>query len=314
MSRERKLVFLVTFFLFFASAGTSGDDEISELLDLWDYSDPAASELLFVSLSGAARQSDNADYLPILITQLARINSMRGRFKLANEQLDQAKSLIADQKSLAWVFLLLERGRTHNSAGSRLEAVDYFKEAFRTAEIIGDDCLAVDAAHMVAIAETLENQMKWNVIALGIAERSKNERARDWLGSLYNNMAWTFFDQEEHEKALDLFEKAVEFRRSKDKPKRLAIARWAVARTFRELERLDAALEIQHSLLSATEDREQPADGYVVEELAELYLLKNDPAASDFFARAYAIMSADEWLEKNEPKRLLRLKKMAVRH
>ena len=87
-----------------------------------------------------------------------------------------------------------------------------------------------------------------------------------------------------------------------------------MARTLRELERLDEALEIQHSLLSATEDREQPADGYVVEELAELYLLKNDPAASDFFTRAYAILFADEWLEKNEPKRLLRLKKMAVRH
>ena len=126
MSRKYKLIFLVTFSLFFASAGSKGGDEIGELLDLWDYSDPAASELLFVSLTDVARQSENADYLPVLITQLARTNSLRGRFKLAHEQLDQAKSLISEQTSLAWAFLLLERGRTNNSAGSRLEAIDYF--------------------------------------------------------------------------------------------------------------------------------------------------------------------------------------------
>ncbi len=314
MSRKYKLIFLVTFSLFFASAGSKGGDEIGELLDLWDYSDPAASELLFVSLTDVARQSENADYLPVLITQLARTNSLRGRFKLAHEQLDQAKSLISEQTSLAWAFLLLERGRTNNSAGSRLEAIDYFKEAFRIAEIIGDDYLAVDAAHMVAMTETLENQMKWNIIALGIAENSKNERARDWLGSLYNNMAWTLFEQEEHEKALDLFERAVEFRRSKDNPKRLRIARWAVARALRELGRLDEALEIQQSLLSETEDRGLAADGYVLEELAELYLIKNDPVASDFFARAYGILSTDKWLVENEPERLLRLKKRALRN
>jgi len=58
---------------------------------------------------------------------------------------------------------------------------------------------------MVAIAET-DDQMKWNVIALGIAESSDHERARKWLGSLYNNMGWTLFEEGEYEKALALFE------------------------------------------------------------------------------------------------------------
>ena len=114
--------------------------------------------------------------------------------------------------------------------------------------------------------------------------------------------------------AFDLFEKAVDFRRQKKNLRRLRIARWAVARTYRALGRFDEALEVQQSLLSETEGRGLPAEGYVVEELAELYLVRKDPLASDYFARAHRILSQDQWLEKNEPERLARLKKLAVRN
>ena len=314
MGLKHEIVFIAICCMVLGSAHAYSEDEVSKLLDLWDYSDPAATEMLFVSLTEEAGQSDNTEYLPILITQLARTHSLRDDFTLAHQQLDQAKSLIGEQKSRPWVFLLLERGRTYNSSGSKLKALEYFEEAFITAEIIGDDYLAIDAAHMVAIAETLENQMKWNIIALGIAETSKSHRARSWLGSLYNNMAWTLFDQGDYEKALDLFDKAVDFRREKKNLRRLQIARWAVARTYRALHRIDEALQIQQSLLSETETKGLPADGYVVEELAELYLVKKDPVASDYFARAHRILSRDQWLEKNEPERLARLKKLAVRN
>ena len=211
MGLKHKIVFIAICCMLFGSANAYSEDEVSKLLDLWDYGDPAATEMLFISLAEEAGQSDNIEYLPILITQLARTHSLRDEFTLAHQQLDQAKSLIGDQKSRPWVFLLLERGRTYNSSGSKLKALEYFEEAFITAEIIGDDYLAIDAAHMVAIAETLENQMKWNIIALGIAESSKSQRAKDWLGSLYNNMAWTLFDQGDYENALDLFEKQLAY-------------------------------------------------------------------------------------------------------
>ncbi len=311
MGLKHKIVFTAICCMLFGSANAYSEDEVSKLLDLWDYGDPAATEMLFISLAEEAGQSDNTEYLPILITQLARTHSLRDEFTLAHQQLDQAKSLIGNQKSRPWVFLLLERGRTYNSSGSRLKALEYFEEAFITAEIIGDDYLAIDAAHMVAIAETLENQMKWNIIALGIAESSKSQRAKNWLGSLYNNMAWTLFDQGDYENALDLFEKGVDFRRKKKNVRRLQIARWAVARTYRALGRFDEALEIQQSLLSENEDRGLAADGYVVEELAELYLARKDPQAPDYFARAHRILSQDQWLGKNEPERLVRLKKLA---
>ena len=66
-------------------------------------------------------------------------------------------------------------------------------------------------------------------------------------------------------------------------------------------------------LLQGTSARGLPDDGYVVEELAELYYLKGDPRASEYFARAYRILAKDEWLVSNEPDRLERLQKLSVR-
>ncbi|MFP6805629.1 MAG: tetratricopeptide repeat protein [Pseudomonadales bacterium] len=290
------------------------DDKIGDLLDLWNYGDPAASELLFISLIDEAKASDNSEYLPILITQLARTHSLRSKFTMAHQQLDQAKSLIESVKSRAWIFLLLERGRAYNSEGSKRKAKEYFEEAFRGAEILRDDYLAIDAAHMVAIAESLKNQMKWNVIALGIAETSSSPRARKWLGSLYNNMGWTYFDQGQYVKALSLFESAVVFREAQDDQRRTRIAKWAVARTYRAMDRFDESMSIQEGLLAETEGQGAPADAYVVEELAELYHLKNDVLAPDYFAKAYRLLAKDEWFVENEPERLARLKSMSVKN
>ncbi len=286
-------------------------NEIDRLMDLWDYADPKATELIFMSLMDEAKNSENKEYLPILVTQLARTHSLRDEFELANTQLDRASSIIKDRSSRAWVFQLLERGRVFNSTGSKARALEYFEEAFRISEKIPDDFLAIDAAHMMAIAESLDKQMKWNVIAMGIAETTKSTRARNWLGSLYNNMGWTLFDQGRFQEALELFYKGVDFRREQGNARRLHIAKWAVARCLRALGNYEGALEIQLDLMAKTESSGKPVDGFVIEELAEIYLVKKEPLAADYFARAYRLLSEDSWLVEHESERLARLKSLA---
>ena len=52
-------------------------------------------------------------------------------------------------------------------------------------------------------------------------------------------------------------------------------------------------------------------DGYVFEELGECLLLRGEAdEARSYFARAYAALSKDAWLETNEPDRLARLKQL----
>ncbi len=292
---------------------TKAQEDVDALLDLWDYGDPGATELLFLSMVDEATRSQDPDDLPVLLTQIARTHSLRNQFDLAHDYLDRAEALVTDRKSRARIYLLLERGRTWNSSGKKTRARNYFKDAFVLAEQRGNDYLAIDAAHMVAITEPVDRQMKWNIIALGIAENSPSTRARKWLGSLYNNTGWTLFDQGRYEQALAFFEKGVVFRREQGQARRLQIARWAVGRTLRALKKYDEALAIQRELEEERKRAGLAEDGFVMEELAELYLVRESPLASEYFGKAYRLLSADEWLVENEPERLERLKRLVRR-
>jgi tetratricopeptide (TPR) repeat protein len=122
--------------------------------------------------------------------------------------------------------------------------------------------------------------------AISLAEASKQQRARDWLGSLYNNLGWTHHDAGRFNEALGLFEKALAFRISQKKPDEILIARWCIARTLRSLNRVEDALKIQKEL-EAEHLANSTEDIYVFEELAELYsILGMADLSKKYFERA----------------------------
>ncbi len=213
---------------------------------------------------------------------------------------------------MAEIRFNLECGRVFNSSKMKPEALPFFLKGFDLSLASQQDNFAVDAAHMVAIAEsTPEKQMEWNLKALFIAENSKDEKARNWLGSLYNNIGWTYHDSKKFNEAMDIFNKALIFRESKGEPGSIRIAKWCIARTHRSLNQLDEALKIQKALeLEFSQGPQQ--DGYVFEELAEIYLLQNNKAESQkYFALAYDLLSQDEWFKANEATRLNRMKELS---
>jgi tetratricopeptide (TPR) repeat protein len=200
-----------------------------------------------------------------------------------------------------------------NSSGQAERARALFQEAWEAASgAEGEDYYAVDAAHMIAIVEPPEAQIEWNLRALDLAERSKEQKARRWLGSLYNNMGWTYHDRGEHERALELFLKAQRAREAQGDAEQVRVARWCVARAMRSLGRLDAALEIQRELERERAGAGTP-DGYVHEEIAECLLaLGNEVEARPYFARAYQELLKDRWLAENERARLERLRHLGA--
>ena len=138
------------------------------------------------------------------ITQLARALGRLRRFEDAHAQLDEAQSMLtnqvqAAQRSRVRIRLLLERGRVFNSSGDAAASVPYFEEALSLAEVEGLEYYAIDAAHMLGIVETREAAIRWNERAIAMAEVAQSERARGWLGPLYNNLAWTYNDLGRHE-------------------------------------------------------------------------------------------------------------------
>jgi tetratricopeptide (TPR) repeat protein len=295
------------------SMNDRSDAQTAEALDFdkrWDYNHPDSTEAVFRSLLPGARASGDADHLAQLLTQIARAQGLQRKFDEAHATLDEVEAMLTGDLEVAKVRYLLERGRVFNSSKQADKARPLFLEAWDLARSTGADFYAVDAAHMMGIIETGDESLAWNRKAIAAAEASESERARNWLGSLYNNTGWTYHDQGDYEAALDLFEKALRLRKEKKQEAEIRIARWCVARTLRSLGRVDEALSMQQELAKELEAIGE-TDGYVQEELGEcLLLVDRKDEATQHFARAYEILSKDSWLAAEEPERIARLKEL----
>jgi tetratricopeptide (TPR) repeat protein len=266
-------------------------DDIHDFDSLWNYNDPAATEQQFRALLPRAEQGDDRSYHAQLLTQIARAQGLQGNFADAHAMLDTAQALLALAPSVARVRYLLERGRVFNSSQQVEQAQPLFQQAWELAQAAQQDFYAIDAAHMLAIVATGEQQLEWNLRALALAEQSQQPRARTWHGSLYNNIGWTYHEAGRYEQALDMFQKALRERKAAGNAEQIRIARWCIARVQRSLGQFEAALATQRELLAELELASEK-DGYVFQELAENLLALNQPAAAEaYFALARAELS-----------------------
>jgi tetratricopeptide (TPR) repeat protein len=276
---------------------------------LWDYDHPGATERKFRELLPVALDSLDLSYLSQLLTQIARAEGLQRKFQEAHKTLDRVQKALDKTDDKTRVRYLLERGRVYNSSRKPEEARPLFQEALDLALKSKDDFNAVDAAHMMAIVEPTEKQLQWNLKALDIAENSAEEKVRKWKGSLYNNIGWTYFEQQQYEESLLMFEKALEFQQQQGDPNKIMIAKWCVAKTLRKMDHTEEALEMQRDLF----ERYQAAgkkSGYVYEEIAEcLTVMGQEQEAQGWFAAAYEELSKDPRLA-NEQDRLNRLKEL----
>ena len=279
---------------------------------LWDYSNPQVTELRFRELIPAAEKSGDKFYYAELLTQLARTQSLQRKFDEAHKILSNVKQIIKGKTMpVAEIRYLLERGRTFNSANEKEQSITLFKEAYDEALKQGEDFYAIDAAHMLGIAEKPRDQLFWNITAMDLAEKSTDLRAKKWLGALYNNIGWTYHDLKDYNKALSIFEKSLAWRTDQKDEQGVFIAKWTIGRTCRSLNRIDEALKIQNELLDEIQLKKLDPKGFVFEELAECLLIKNkNNEAKKYFKKAYEILSNDIWLKANEPDRLERLNRL----
>jgi tetratricopeptide (TPR) repeat protein len=290
----------------------SQSQELPDFNELWDFNDPAATEVKFRELLPQAESSGDTSYHLQLLTQIARTLGLQMKFEEAHELLDGVEVKLTDDLPVVRIRYLLERGRVFNSSGKPEASKNLFLEAWELASEVGEDFYAVDAAHMMGIVEAPERQLDWNLKAMMAAESSKVERARKWLGSLYNNIGWTYHELGNYEKALDLFTRGYEWRKEQGQALETRIAKWTIARALRSLERLDEALAMQQELLEEWKEAGEE-DGYVYEEIGECLLaLGKKEESKPHFRRAHELLSEDPWLAKNEAERLERLKELGT--
>ncbi len=279
---------------------------------LWDYSNPAQTEIEFRKLVPLAEKAKDISYHTQLMTQIARTLGLQQKFEAAHALLDTVKPWLTEDPTVSRVRYLLERGRIYNSSGHPDKAKPVFLNAWELAAKNYEDYYAIDAIHMLQIVEPPEKQLEWAHKAMELAEKTADERTKKWLGPLYNNTGWTYFDLEDYDNALVLFEKSLAWRQSQEDKQGTIIAKWCIARNYRAMGRIKDALEAQISLENEVTEKGLDQDGYIYEEIGECFLeLDRADEAKEYFGLAYGLLSKDEWLKANEPERLERLRNLS---
>ena len=285
---------------------------MTALDDLWDFDDPAASEARFRAAIDAAEADGDPAAADEARTQLARSMGLQGRFVEGHAVLDQV-DLDHPAADRVRVRSHLERGRLHRSSGDPAAAIPPFEAAWNLASALGEDGLAVDAAHMLALVDAPPGEAAWHTRALDLADASPDPDARRWRGSLWNNIGWARFEAGDLDGALAAFETALAARREQGKPRETRVAEWCVARCLRALGRPADALAIHQRLAVETAAAGDPEDGYGEEETAECLLaLGREDESRPHFARAADLLGEDAWLAEHEPDRIARLRQLGA--
>ena len=237
------------------------------LRPLWDFDDLDATQ---ERLRSQVEQEADAAGRAEVLTQLARVAGLRDRFAEGDRLLDEADTAAAD--ALVRARVALERGRLRRSSGDPEAAQPRFEEAFALAREVGHEFLAVDAAHMAALAAPdRDARLAWTERALELAAASGDPEVTYWCGPLRNNLGWEHYAGGEYELALDAFQGALEARqRDVERPAEIEVARYCLGKTLRALCRPAEAATMLEQAVAWTQAVGEP-DGWFHEELAEDY-------------------------------------------
>lgn len=190
---------------------------------LWDFDNPELSEQRF--REAMADERYDADERAELATQLGRAIGLQGRFEEADALLD---AIDGEDEPTIGVRIVLERGRLLNSSGHPAMAVPLFEQAAELGDHLGEEFLAVDALHMLAIADADHAEL-WTRSALEYASTAHDPNTRRWMVALHNNLGWSLHGAGRLTEALVEFQLAEQWAERVGTPAQQQYARDAIA-------------------------------------------------------------------------------------
>lgn len=191
--------------------------------NLWDFDNLELSEQRF--REAMADEKYDADERAELATQLGRAIGLQARFEEADALLDAIDS--EDEPTIG-IRIILERGRILNSSGHPQMAVPLFEQAAELGDHLGEEFLAVDALHMLAIADADHAEI-WTRSALEYASTAHDPNTRRWMIALHNNLGRILHRSGRLTEALVEFQLAEQWAERVGTPAQQQYAREAIA-------------------------------------------------------------------------------------
>jgi tetratricopeptide (TPR) repeat protein len=214
--------------------------------------------------------------------------------------LQQAGKIADDHEPRGWSRYQAVRGRYLWQKNQLDEATQLFKDLY-------DYCVkndladrAVDAAHMVAITGSQQEQVEWGKKGIAQAEAGHIDR---WLGPLWNNLGATYEDMKQYDSALTAYQKAREYHYRYGTERNKVIADYAVGHILVKLGRFDEAGKWLKPVLTQCEKaQDHEFVGLTCRDLGDVgYASGNYDEALELYVRAKALLeevNMDKWDSK----------------
>jgi tetratricopeptide (TPR) repeat protein len=253
----------------------SADSLLKAADDIFQGRDYAAALEKYLEAVEAAQAEFNRPVETEALAQAARMHLIQNQKDEGRTWLDKAADKATESDPMGWSRFLGVRGRFEWKDDDLDAARKTFEDMYVFCNTNALWGRAVDAAHMIAIvAKSPDDQLEWSRRGIEAAETGGEER---WLGPLWNNMAITFFDQEQYDSALACFEKARHYHWMYSGEFGKLFADYHVGMTHRKLGNFDDAKKWLRPVLAWAERLEDPgAIGQTLEDLGEIAIAEGD--------------------------------------
>jgi tetratricopeptide (TPR) repeat protein len=248
------------------------------------------------ALKEAESANNNSDQTEAL-SMIARSYLILDDKETGYDWINKAEAKANNDEELGWSRYLGVKGRFLWQDKKNDEATLMFQDMYNYCSERKLHERAIDAAHMVAIAGTSEQQIEWGKKGIKEAEEGN---IGSWLGPLWNNLGWTYEDTKQYDSSLAAYLKARDYHYQHGTDRNKVIADWAVGHAYVNLKDYENADKWMRPLLAKFEEMEDGEfTGFTCRELGEIELANNNyQAAHDMFDRSEKLLKEagmDEW-------------------
>jgi tetratricopeptide (TPR) repeat protein len=232
-------------------------DDADEIFNSREY---ARATDLYKELAEQARQDDDLVVLVQAFAMAARGHLIRGEQDNGLPWIEKARKLANPEEPLGWSRYLGVQGRFESHAGNDEQATMIFKDMYTFCMENDQFARAIDAAHMVALTGTPEEQIEWANKGIQAAEEGDEPH---WLGPLWNNLGityWTMALEAEQQdepaqamtynlEAVECYKKARHYHIEYGSKFNAVVADWALGSAYRRTGEFDRARSLLNPVL-----------------------------------------------------------------